>query len=378
MAYFYEKIKTLTDKGLTVTTNYDECQGTTSTGDGSLGTSPQTPKVIVKKTNNTEVNLGYQITSDMFMGFLSQNFQFYKNVGIGNSTSSSDTYQTSAGSNLARFLKLQSIVFDRNYSIVGTNPFSSLDSIMHFDAATDDYSDITLRYPAKTIREDLFNNSSTYARGISIGSDKNIKLSGDLSSANVEHGSFLQLGTKWQAKSSDCIQIYSTLSQENFDATNLQNNPIAIFTYISNNLYGFGIAGTTTSNAKMQANIPIHAPYFNTTSDIRAKKNISKATFSARDVVKALPIYSYILKENNERNIGIIAQDALDVNLDGFELVKNKEATGKDGDYMAIKESKLVYVAWKAIQEQEEIIEKQQQEIDELKDLVRQLLEVKK
>lgn len=374
MAYFYEKIKTLTNAGLTVTTNYNECQGTTSSS-GTIGTSPQTPKIVVKKADNTEVNLGYQITSDMLLGFLSQNFQFYKNVGIGNSKTSGDYGQT-AGSNLARFLKLQSIVFDRDYSIVGTNPFSSLDSIMHFNAA--DYSDITLLYPAKTIREDLFNNSSTYARGISIGSDKNIKLSGDLSSVNVEHGSFLQLGTKWQAKSSDCIQIYSTLSQANFDATNLQNNPIAIFTYISNNLYGFGIAGTTTSNAKMQANIPIHAPYFNTTSDIRAKKDISKTTFAARDVVKALPIYSYILKENNERNIGIIAQDALDVNLNGFELVKNKEATGKDGDYMAIKESKLVYVAWKAIQEQEEIIEKQQQEIDELKDLVRQLLETKK
>lgn len=374
MAYFYEKIKALTDKGLTVTTNYNECEGTTPTGGGSLGTSPQTPKVIVKKTDNNEVNLGYQITSDMFMGFLSQNFQFYKNVGIGNN--SSGDYQKSAGSNLARFLKLQSIVFDRDYSIVGTNPFSSMDSIMHFDAA--DYSGITLLYRAKAIREDLFNNSSADARGISIGSDKNIKLGGDLSQANEEHGSFLQLGTKWQAKSSDCIQIYSTLSKTDFDATNLQNNPIAIFTYISNNPYGFGIAGTTTANAKMQANIPIHAPYFNTTSDIRAKKDISKATFAARDVIKALPIYSYILKENNERNIGIIAQDALDINLDGFELVKNKEATGKDGDYMAIKESKLVYVAWKAIQEQEEIIEKQQQEIDELKDLVRQLLETKK
>ena len=45
---------------------------------------------------------------------------------------------------------------------------------------------------------------------------------------------------------------------------------------------------------------------------------------------------------------------------------------------MAIKESKLVYVTWKAIQEQEEIIEKQQQEINELKDLVHKLLEIKK
>lgn len=375
MAYFYEKIKTLTDKGLTVITNYNECQGTTSTG-GTIGTSPQTPKIVVKKADNTEVNLGYQITSDMLLGFLSQNFQFYENVGIGNNRTSGD-YGRTAGSDLAHFLKLQSIVFDRNYPIVGGTPFSSADSIMHF-AATD-YSDITLVFPAKAIRKDLFDNSSNdYAGGISIGTNENIKLGGDLSQDNEEHGSFLQLGTKWQAKSSDCIQIYSTLSKENFDATNLQNNPIAIFTYISNNPYGFGIAGTTTSNAKMQANIPIHAPYFNTTSDIRAKKDIFKATFAARDVVKALPIYSYILKENNERNIGIIAQDALDINLDGFELVKNKEATGKDGDYMAIKESKLVYVAWKAIQEQEEIIEKQQQEIDELKDLVRQLLEVKK
>lgn len=373
MAYFYEKIKTLTDKGLTITTNYNECQGTTPSNGGNLGTSPQTPIIMTKKADNTEVNLGYQITSNMFMGFLSQNFQFYKNVGIGNS--GSGDYQTSAGSNLAHFLKLQSIVFDRNYSIVGSNPFTSMDSIMHFDA--EDYNSINLYYAAKAIREDLFNNGSTYAGGISIGADKNIKLGGDLSSVDVEHGSFLQLGTKWQAKSSNCIQICSILSQT-YNATYLQNNPIAIFTHVNGNRYGFGIAGTSTSNAKMQANIPIHAPYFNTTSDIRAKKDISKSTFAARDIIKALPIYNYTLKEDNQKTIGIMAQDALDINLGDFELVKNKEATGKDGDYMAIKESKLVYVAWKAIQEQEEIIEKQQQEIDELKDLVRQLLETKK
>lgn len=374
MAYFYEKIKTLTDKGLTVTTNYNECQGTTPSSGGNLGTSPQTPIIVTKKADNTEVNLGYQITSNMFMGFLSQNFQFYKNVGIGNN--GTGTYQVSAGSNLACFLKLQSIVFDRSYSLVESNPFTSMDSIMHFDA--EDYSSISLYYAAKAIREDLFNNSGTYAGGISISADKNIKLGGDLSSVDVEHGSFLQLGTKWQAKSSNCIQICSIFSKANFDATNLQNNPIAIFTHINGNRYGFGIAGTTTSNAKMQANIPIHAPYFNTTSDIRAKKDISKSTFAARDVVKALPIYNYTLKEDNQKTIGIMAQDALDINLGDFELVKNKEATGENGDYMSIKESKLVYVAWKAIQEQEEIIEKQQQEIDELKKLVNQLLEIKK
>ena len=376
MAYFYEKIKTLTDKGLTVTTNYNECQGTTSSS-GTIGTSPQTPIIKIKKADNNEVNLGYQITSNMLLGFLSQNFQFYRNVGIGNAdrnTVNSEDYGETAGNDLNSFLKLQSIVFDRGYSIYENNPFSSMDSIMHF--TTTDYSGITLYYPAKAIREDLFNNNSNYAGGISIGADKNIKLGGDLSSVDVEHGSFLQLGVQWRAKSSSYIQICSTYTQT-YNNT-LKNNPIAIFTQISGNQYGFAIAGSTTANVKMQANIPIHAPYFNTTSDIRAKKDISKSTFAARDIIKALPIYNYTLKEDNQKTIGIMAQDALDLKLGDFELVKNKEATGENGDYMSIKESKLVYVAWKAIQEQEEIIEKQQQEIDELKSLVHQLLEIKK
>ena len=376
MAYFYEKIKTLTDKGLTVTTNYNECQGTT-TSSGTIGTSPQTPIVKIKKADNNEVNLGYQITSNMLLGFLSQNFQFYRNVGIGNAdrdTVNSEDYGETAGNDLNSFLKLQSIVFDREYSIYESNPFFSMDSIMHF--ATTDYSGITLRYPAKAIRENLLDNTSNYAAGISIGADKNIKLGGDLSSVDVEHGSFLQLGKYWRAKSSNYIQICSILSQA-YD-NNLKMNPIAIFTQIGSNQCGFAIAGSSKTNAKMQANIPIHAPYFNTTSDIRAKKDISKSTFAARDVIKALPIYNYTLKEDNQKTIGIMAQDALDINLGDFELVKNKEATGENGDYMSIKESKLVYVVWKAIQEQEEIIEKQQQEINELKDLVHKLLETKK
>jgi hypothetical protein len=67
MAYFYEKIKALTNGGLTVTTTYNECQGNTPTS-GNWGTSPQTPIVSVKKADNTDVNLGYQITSHMLLG----------------------------------------------------------------------------------------------------------------------------------------------------------------------------------------------------------------------------------------------------------------------------------------------------------------------
>ena len=47
----------------------------------------------------------------------------------------------------------------------------------------------------------------------------------------------------------------------------------------------------------------------------------------------------------------MIAQDLKDVNIDGFDLVGNKTATGENNDYMQIHESKLIYVLWKAVQE---------------------------
>ena len=51
----------------------------------------------------------------------------------------------------------------------------------------------------------------------------------------------------------------------------------------------------------------------------------------------------------------------------GFKLVDNENATGQDFDYMTIHESKLAYILWKAVQEQQKIIEDLQKEIKELK-----------
>lgn len=93
------------------------------------------------------------------------------------------------------------------------------------------------------------------------------------------------------------------------------------------------------------------AQYFNATSDARAKSNITPAHFSALDVVNQLPIYKFQYLNTQEPVIGLIAQEAADYNLDGFNMVDNLTASGEDGDYMKIKESKLVYVLWKAVQE---------------------------
>ena len=114
-------------------------------------------------------------------------------------------------------------------------------------------------------------------------------------------------------------------------------------------------------------NNPVEAPYFNATSDKRAKENIKPATYSALELVKNLPIYNFNYKNNNEKVTGILAQDLLAAQPTELDLVSNINATGKDGDYMSIKNDKLMFVLMKAIQEQQEQIEALKSEIAFLK-----------
>lgn len=107
--------------------------------------------------------------------------------------------------------------------------------------------------------------------------------------------------------------------------------------------------------------------YFNATSDIRAKSNITPAKFSALQVVNSIPTYTFNYINKQEKTIGLIAQEAAEFNLDGFNMVDNLEATGQNGDFMQMKESKLVYVLWKAVQELSAEVEELKAEIRNLK-----------
>ena len=110
-----------------------------------------------------------------------------------------------------------------------------------------------------------------------------------------------------------------------------------------------------------------NALYFNATSDIRAKTNLQHASFKALNIVKSLPVYTFNYKETGSPAIGLIAQDAAKISFGSdFSLVNNETASGENGDYMTIKESKWIYVWGKAIQEQQE-------QIDDLISLVRDL-----
>ena len=100
-----------------------------------------------------------------------------------------------------------------------------------------------------------------------------------------------------------------------------------------------------------------NALYFNATSDVRAKTKVQHASFKALNIVKSLPVYTFNYKETGSPSIGLIAQDAAKISFGSdFSLVNNETASGENGDYMTIKESKLIYILWKAIQEQQEQI----------------------
>lgn len=110
----------------------------------------------------------------------------------------------------------------------------------------------------------------------------------------------------------------------------------------------------------------IEAPYFNATSDKRAKINIQPFASNALEIVNKLQTYTYNYKDSNIKSYGVMAQDLLDVDLNGFSFVENKSATGENGDYMAIHESKLVYLLLEAVKEQQQEIKKLQQQVEEL------------
>lgn len=124
---------------------------------------------------------------------------------------------------------------------------------------------------------------------------------------------------------------------------------------------GYVVIGNAGSGDKTDGSLYIenscNALYFNAISDIRAKTNLQHASFKALNIVKSLPIYSFNYKETGSPAIGLIAQDAAKISFGSdFSLVNNETASGENGDYMTIKESKLIYILWKAIQEQQEQI----------------------
>lgn len=116
----------------------------------------------------------------------------------------------------------------------------------------------------------------------------------------------------------------------------------------------------------------VTATSFNVSSDMRLKKLISKASINALDIVNKINVYTFLYTSNNAPSLGMIAQHLQDIEFkNGFSLVDTDEK-----GYLSIKESKLIYVAWKAIQEQQKEIEALRSELDNYKNLEARLLKL--
>jgi hypothetical protein len=116
------------------------------------------------------------------------------------------------------------------------------------------------------------------------------------------------------------------------------------------------------------------ALYFNATSDERAKENfIYVPRAHALEWINNLNIYTFNYRDNGKSSIGITTQQVQYEPVNNFNFVDNIEATGENGDYMTIKESKLVYMCMSAIQELSQQNQILQHQISMLQDEINML-----
>ena len=140
-------------------------------------------------------------------------------------------------------------------------------------------------------------------------------------------------------------------------------------TYFILNDSGITVNASATFEKTITCSDQITAVSFNATSDKRAKTNIKRLDQErALDIVNKLPVYSFNYKKDNTPSIGVLAQEAAvyDGAIPNFSLVNNEQATGENGDYQTVKESKLVYILWAAIQEQSRQINQLKSQLKEL------------
>ena len=163
---------------------------------------------------------------------------------------------------------------------------------------------------------------------------------------------------------SDDVSFFAGPSQ---DFKVYKDNSLTYFTL--NATSGIKVKTNTAFEKDVKCDGQIQAVSFNATSDKRAKTNIKRLDQEkALDIVNKLPVYSFNYKKDNIPSIGVLAQEAAvyDGAIPNFSLVSNEQATGENGDYQTVKESKLVYILWAAIQEQSRQINQLKSQLKEL------------
>lgn len=121
------------------------------------------------------------------------------------------------------------------------------------------------------------------------------------------------------------------------------------------------------SNQTIIDRTKVEAPYFNATSDRRAKEDILPFNGKALDIINQIQTFTYKYKDTKQVSYGVMAQDLLDIKINDFSFVENVAATGENRDYMSVRESKLVYLLLEGIKELQIEVNNLRKEVEELK-----------
>ena len=122
----------------------------------------------------------------------------------------------------------------------------------------------------------------------------------------------------------------------------------------------------TLSVNSITATASIQANYFNSTSDVRLKTDISPISklLDADKIINNINLYTFKYKSNpDEKCFGVIAQEIKDIDIDDFSFV-NENSDG----YLSVKESKLVYLLIAGYKEQSAKIKELEERIKSLEE----------
>ena len=152
------------------------------------------------------------------------------------------------------------------------------------------------------------------------------------------------------------IHYDGSIFLKELEATNFTSSTADVSTKLTINTDKVVLSndGTVVAQGK------IEGLYFNATSDRRAKTCIRPLPDGALNTIMNTPVYTFNYLNSNEPSCGVMAQDLPE--YDFFDFVDRSNP-----DLLKVHESKLVYLLWKAIQEQQLQIRQLKDEIEELK-----------
>ena len=193
--------------------------------------------------------------------------------------------------------------------------------------------------------------------------NKGIKISNSIENINDSNNNFKISFSS--ANKSDYITLTASESK-NLDLA----VPDGKFTINANTMWSDNSKLEIGTNSISRTSITkdyVEAPYFNATSDMRAKENIIPFNGDAIKIITSLPTYTFNYKNSDTISYGILAQDLVNTKINDFSFIENINASGENNDYMKVKESKIIYLLIEGIKAQQKEIDSLKAQLEELK-----------